>query len=146
MALPSELRLAVSTPSENTISTFSACGSPCCARKFVAKMNGVEQRSQSAGAFSGESIRGVRRAAVACAKLSRLRILKREHCQILLRNASGLRNQFQRIRHFLSKSRAHRLAGVNQNCDFKFCPVGSGKALEIADDNIFVNDRKVIGL
>lgn len=40
----------------------------------------------------------------------------------------------------------HGFAAIDENSDFKFRPVGAGKALKIADDETFVNDREVAGL
>src|SRR5438552_18341609 len=103
-------------------------------KKIRGKDDRVEQRSESASAFSRKPIGGMRRAAVPCAKLSGLSAVKRKHRKVLVRNPAGLRHQFQGVGHLLAKARAHRLAGIDQNGDLEFRPVRSGKALEIADD------------
>jgi hypothetical protein len=72
--------------------------------------------------------------------------MKRKHGQVFVRDFCGLSDQIQNVGSLPAEAWVDGLAGVEENGDFQLRGIGAGKALKIADDNIFVNHREITGL
>ena len=124
---------------------FRARASPCCARKSAANTivsnSGVSPRAWAGSRSAAcETRQSPAQSTSGCDPSN----------EIMERFSSGspaVCDTSSRISAISWRKRgAYRFADINENRDLQFRPVGAGKALKIADDNILVYDSEVAGL